>query len=124
MTTAIILLIGLVLTMLTGLALADAAIRESKRRITDDVPEIDAALQLNAKIRELQGISRVGDELTEKYKTVEHVGRVREQLAVYNEAAGFDMDKLLAIKPVLKSGKIISVSVREGGKNGQDQGGV
>ena len=78
MTTAIILLIGLVLTMLTGLALAASAIREDKRRITDDVPEIDAALQLNAKIRELQGISRVGDELTEKYKTVEHVGRVRE----------------------------------------------
>jgi hypothetical protein len=77
MTTPILLLLGLVLTMLTGLALADAAIRESKRRITDDVPEIDAALQLNAKIRELQGISRVGDELTEKYKSVEHVGRVR-----------------------------------------------
>ena len=124
MTTALILLIGLVLTMLTGLALADAAIRESKRRITDDVPEIDAALQLNAKIRELQGLSRVGDELTEKYKTVEHVGRVREQLTVYDEAAGFDMDKLLAIKPKLKSGKIMSVSVREGGKNGQDQSGV
>tara|TARA_R110000868_G_scaffold92898_5_gene257593 strand:+ start:789 stop:1130 length:342 start_codon:yes stop_codon:yes gene_type:complete len=79
MTTPILLLLGLVLTMLTGLALADAAIKESKRRITDDVPEIEAALQLNAKIRELQGISRVGDELTEKYKTVEHVGRVREQ---------------------------------------------
>ena len=120
MTTPIILLIGLVLTMLTGLALADAAIRESKRRITDDVPEIDAALQLNAKIREMHGISRVGDELTEKYKTVEHVGRVREQLTVttttYDEAAGFDMDKLLAIKPKLKSGKIMSVSVRERGK--------
>jgi hypothetical protein len=80
MTTPILLLLGLVLTMLTGLALADAAIRESKRRITDDVPEIDAALQLNAKIRELQGVSRVGDELTERYKTVEHVGRVREQI--------------------------------------------
>ena len=44
MTTAILLLLGLVLTMLTGLALADAAIRESKRRITDDVPEIDESL--------------------------------------------------------------------------------
>ena len=124
MSTAIILLIGLVLTMLTGLALADAAIRESKRRITDDVPAIDKELQLNAKIRELQGISRVGDELTEKYKTVEHVGRVRENRVVttttYDEAAGFDIKELLAIKPVLKSGKIISVSVREGGKHGQD----
>jgi hypothetical protein len=76
--TFIIIVLGLVLTMLTGLALADAAIRDSKRRITDDAPAIDKELQLNAKIRELQGISRVGDELTERYKTVEHVGRVRE----------------------------------------------
>jgi len=78
MTTPILLLLGLVLTMLTGLALADAAVRESKRRITDDVPDIQAELELNAKVRDLQGTSRVGDELTEKYKTVEHVGRVRE----------------------------------------------
>lgn len=109
MTTAIVLFAGLLLTMLTGLALADAAIRESKRRITDDVPCIDKELQLNAKIRELQGISRVGDELTEHRKNVEHVGRVRETLVVYEEAAGFDMDKLrllLAIKPVLKNGKL------------------
>ena len=76
--TTVLFFAGLTLTMLTGLALADAAIRESKQRITDDVQCIDAELALNAKIRELQGISRVGDELTERYKTVEHVGRVRE----------------------------------------------
>jgi hypothetical protein len=113
--TFILLFAGLVLTMLTGLALADAAIRESKRRITDDVPAIDKELQLNAKIRELQGISRVGDELTERYKTVEHVGRVRESatLVVYDEAASFDMDELLAIKPKLKSGKIIRATAQE-----------
>jgi hypothetical protein len=78
MTTPILLLLGLVLTMLTGLALAGAAIREDRRRFKDEVPSIEAELQLNAKIRELQGLSRVGDELTEKYKSVEHVGRVRE----------------------------------------------
>ena len=75
--TALIMFVGLTMTMLTGLALADAAMREDRRRITDDVQCIDAELALNAKIRELQGLNRVGDELTEKYKSVEHVGRVR-----------------------------------------------
>ena len=79
MTTALVMFIGLTLTMLTGLGLAAAAIREDKLRFKDEVPSIEAELALNAKIRELQGVNRVGDELTEKYKTVEHVGRVREQ---------------------------------------------
>ena len=79
MTTAILLFIGLTLTMLTGLGLAAAAIREDKLRFRDETPSIDKELQLNAKIRELQGVNRVGDELTERYKTVEHVGRVREK---------------------------------------------
>ena len=79
MTTAILLFMGLTLTMLTGLALAAAAIREDKLRFRDETPSIEAELQLNAKIRELQGLNRVGDELTERYRTVEHVGRVREQ---------------------------------------------
>ena len=77
MTTAILLFMGLTLTMLTGLGLAAAAIREDKLRFRDETPSIDKELQLNAKIRELQGVNRVGDELTERYKTVEHVGRVR-----------------------------------------------
>ena len=78
MTTAILLFMGLTLTMLTGLGLAAAAIREDKLRFKDEVPGIEAELALNAKIRELQGLNRVGDELTERYRTVEHVGRVRE----------------------------------------------
>ena len=76
MTTAILLFIGL--TMFTGLGLAAAAIREDKLRFRDETPSIEAELALNAKIRELQGLNRVGDELTERYRTVEHVGRVRE----------------------------------------------
>jgi len=76
--TALIMFVGLTMTMLTGLALAEAAIRESGRGFKDEVPDIQAELALNAKIRELQGVNRVGDELTERYKTVEHVGRVRE----------------------------------------------
>jgi hypothetical protein len=75
--TALILFIGLTLTMLTGLGLAAAAIREDRRRFKDELPDIQAELALNAKIRELQGLTRVGDELTERYKSVEHVGRVR-----------------------------------------------
>ncbi len=79
MTTAILLFIGLTLTMLTGLALAGAAVHGDRRSLKDDVPDIQAELALNAKIRELQGLNRVGDELTERYKSVEHVGRVRSQ---------------------------------------------
>jgi len=41
---------------------------------------------------------------------------VREQVAVYDEAAGFDMEELLAIKPVVKRGKTMIVSTRESGK--------
>ena len=78
MTTALVMFIGLTFTMLTGLALAGAAIRGGGRTFKDEVPDIQAELALNAKIRELQGVNRVGDELTERYKTVEHVGRVRE----------------------------------------------
>ena len=80
MTTAILLFIGLTLTMLTGLGLAAAAIREDKLRFRDETPSIEIELALNAKIRELQGVNRVGDELTEKYKSVERVGRVREKI--------------------------------------------
>ena len=77
--TALIMFVGLTMTMLTGLALAGAAVQGDRRTFKDEVPDIQAELALNAKIRELQGLTRVGDELTEKYKSVEHVGRVREK---------------------------------------------
>ena len=80
--TALIMFVGLTLTMLTGLGLAAAAIRDGGRMFKDEVPDIQAELALNAKIRELQGVSRVGDELTEKYKAVEHVGRVRKGVTI------------------------------------------
>ena len=76
--TALIMFAGLTMTMLTGLALAGAAVQGDRRTFKDEVPDIQAELLLNAKIREPQGLNRVGDELTERYKTVEHVGRVRE----------------------------------------------
>ena len=76
--TTVIFFAGLTLMMLAGLALAGAAIQGDRRRFRDEVPDIQAELLLNAKIRELQGLNRVGDELTARDRTVEHVGRVRE----------------------------------------------
>ena len=76
--TTVIFFAGLTLMMITGLGLAAAAIKEDKLRFKDEVPSIEAELALNAKIRELQGLNRVGDELTARDRTVEHVGRVRE----------------------------------------------
>ena len=76
--TALIMFAGLTMTMLTGLVLAGAAVQGDRRSLKDEVPDIQAELALNAKIRELQGLNRIGDELTERYKSVEHVGRVRE----------------------------------------------
>ncbi|MBP0134343.1 MAG: hypothetical protein ITD40_05220 [Nitrosarchaeum sp.] len=77
--TALIMFAGLTLTILTGIALAGAAIQEDRRSLKDDVLDIQAELALNAKIRELQGVNRVGDELTERYTALEHVGRVRSR---------------------------------------------
>jgi hypothetical protein len=63
--------------MLTGLGIAASSIREEKRRVSDDTLSIDEELRLNAKIRELQGVVRVGDKWTERCKTVERVGRAK-----------------------------------------------
>lgn len=86
MMTAVVLFVGLTMTMLTGLALAEAAIQGDRRGLRDEVPDIQAELALNAKIRELQGLNRVGDELTERYKSVEHVGRVRTSATAQERA--------------------------------------
>lgn len=73
----IAIFLGLTLTMLTGLNLASAAIQESSRRISDDEKEIQKDLRFNAQLRDLQGLRRVGDELTQ-YDTSEHVSAARE----------------------------------------------
>ena len=86
MMTALIMFVGLTMTMLTGLALAGAAVQGDRRSLKDNVPDIQAELALNAKIRELQGVNRVGDELTERYKSVEHVGRVRTSATAQERA--------------------------------------
>ena len=76
--TTVIFFAWLTLMVLTGLGIAGAAIQRDRRTFKDEVPDIQAELLLNAKIRELQGPTRVGDELTARDRTVEHVGRVRE----------------------------------------------
>ena len=76
--TSLLVLFGVTFMMLTGLGIAASSIREEKRRVSDDTLSIDEELRLNAKIRELQGVVRVGDKWTERCKTVERVGRVRE----------------------------------------------
>lgn len=69
---------GVALVVLTGINLADAVIADSKRRVSDDAPCIESELRLNAQIRELQGLRRIGDELTERRPAAERVGAVRE----------------------------------------------
>ena len=76
--TSLLVFFGVTFMLLTGLGIAASSIREEKRRVSDDTLSIDEELRLNAKIRELQGVVRVGDKWTERCKTVERVGRVRE----------------------------------------------
>ena len=57
---------------------ADSKIQQSRKRITDDVPEIDRELALNAEIRRLQGYRRIGDDSTEYVKTTDCAGKGRE----------------------------------------------
>lgn len=75
--TVTVVILAFLLVTLTGLLLADDAIKESRRKVYDDVHPIDKELWLNAQIRELQGLRRVGDELTQ-YDPSEHVGAARE----------------------------------------------
>jgi len=76
--TSLLAFFGVTFMLLTGLGIAASSIREEKRRVSDDTLSINEELRLNAKIRELQGFVRVGDEWTERCKTTERVGRVRE----------------------------------------------
>lgn len=56
---------------------ADSKLKQSRKRITDDVPEIDRELALNAEIRRLQGHIRIGDDTTEYFKTTDCAGKGR-----------------------------------------------
>ena len=56
---------------------ADIKLKQSRRRITDDVPDIDRELALNAEIRKLQGDRRIGDDATERFTTLDYAGKGR-----------------------------------------------
>lgn len=75
--TITVVILAFLLVTLTGLLLADDAIKESKRKVYDDAHPIDKELWFNAQLRDLQGLHRVGDELTQ-YDTSEHVSVARE----------------------------------------------
>lgn len=78
MMTSLLVFFGVTCMMLGGFVIAAMSIKEERRRVSDDTLSIDKELRLNAKIRELQGFVRVGDKWTERCKTTERVGRVRE----------------------------------------------
>ena len=61
-----------------ALAWADRKIQQSCKRMTDDVPEIDRELALNAEIRRLQGDRRIGDDSTERFTTLDCAGKGRD----------------------------------------------
>ena len=56
---------------------ADIKLQQSRKRITDDVPDIDRELALNAEMRRLQGIRRIGDDSTEYFKSKDYAGKGR-----------------------------------------------
>jgi len=57
---------------------ADSKLQQSRKRISDDTPDIDREPALNAKIRELQGIHRIGDDSTEYLKSADGAGKGRD----------------------------------------------
>lgn len=52
---------------------ADSKLQQSRKRVSDDIPDIDRELALNAEIRRLQGIHRIGDDSTEYFKKSEYI---------------------------------------------------
>ena len=57
---------------------ADSKLEQSRKRVSDDVPDIDRELALNAEIRRLQGIHRIGDDSTEHAKQTDCAGKGRD----------------------------------------------
>jgi len=57
---------------------ADSKLQQSRKRVSDDTPDIDRELALNAEIRRLQGDRRIGDDSTEYFKTTDGAGKGRD----------------------------------------------
>jgi hypothetical protein len=78
MVDALILFSFLFVAFAIAIKWADSKLQQSRKRITDDVPEIDRELALNAEIRRLQGFRRIGDDSTEYFKTTDCAGKGRD----------------------------------------------
>lgn len=77
MVDALILFSFLFVAFWIAIKWADIKLKQSRRRITDDVPDIDRELALNAEMRRLQGIRRIGDDSTEYLKSKDYAGKGR-----------------------------------------------
>lgn len=61
-----------------GFRWADSKLQQSRRRVGNDTPDIDRELALNAEIRQLQGVNRIGDDTTEYLKSTDCAGKGRD----------------------------------------------
>ena len=77
MVDALILFSFLFVAFWIAIKWADIKLKQSRKRITDDVPDIDRELALNAEIRKLQGDRRIGDDATERFTTLDYAGKGR-----------------------------------------------
>lgn len=75
---AVAVLLFLFIVFTIAIKWADSKMQQSRKRITDDVPEIDRELALNAEIRRLQGYRRIGDDTTEYLKSTDCAGKGRD----------------------------------------------
>lgn len=67
MVDALILFSLLFVAFAIAIKWADSKLQQSRKRVSDDTPEIDRELALNAEIRRLQGDRRIGDDSTERF---------------------------------------------------------
>jgi len=78
MINTLIAFIPLIIVFTIAIKWADSKLQQSRKRVSDDTPEIDRELALNAKIRELQGFRRIGDDSTEHAKQTDCAGKGRD----------------------------------------------
>ena len=78
MLNTLIAFIILAIAFTLAIKWADSKLQQSRKRVSDDTPEIDRELTLNAEIRRSQGIHRIGDDSTEYFKTTDCAGKGRD----------------------------------------------
>ena len=78
MVDALILFSFLFVAFWIAIKWADSKIKQSRKRVSEDTPDIDRELALNAEMRRLQGIHRIGDDATERFTTLDYAGKGRD----------------------------------------------